>query len=311
MARQHGLVCVGAPPTRRSTALAKLAAMHSSSASRVASRGVASAGKKPTANKNYNGAKNANTNANAKATKPNADMNEKEHHIVHAPRGLRLRDVQALERSALGATAFNILHDKMATCACAAATTSPSRRRHHCRACGELVCGECSPFYVRLPELGYTGRERVCTHYHALAEATLESTVSTHSLTRLESAAASSESSDNEQLGGVVEELAFRAVDVLALTSRDKRSKLQYQYFVQSEKLCNLFVDNDEATARAINANVNAKHDHVDQWVRGAVKTKVLAYVHKIQENRQHLLVLLIVSTTLTKYALLKYVQLE
>ncbi|KAE8961930.1 hypothetical protein PR001_g29882 [Phytophthora rubi] len=72
---------------------------------------------------------------------------------------------------------------------------------------------------------------------HALAEATLESTVSTHSLTRLESAAASIESSDNEQLGGVVEELAFRAVDVLALTSRSKRSKLQYQYFVQPEAM--------------------------------------------------------------------------
>ncbi|KAE9272890.1 hypothetical protein PF008_g29985 [Phytophthora fragariae] len=42
-------------------------------------RGVASAGKKPTANKNYNGGKNAsaNMNATAKATKPNADMNTK------------------------------------------------------------------------------------------------------------------------------------------------------------------------------------------------------------------------------------------
>ncbi|KAG6622583.1 Lateral signaling target protein 2 [Phytophthora cinnamomi] len=110
-----------------------------------------------------------------------------------------------------------------------------TRRRHHCRACGELVCGECSPFYVRLPELGYKGRVRVCTHCHALADASLESSASAHSLTRLESAAASSESSDNEQLGDVEEELVFRAVDVLALTSRDKRSKLQYQYFVQSE----------------------------------------------------------------------------
>ncbi|KAE9340703.1 hypothetical protein PF008_g10984 [Phytophthora fragariae] len=300
--------------------------MHSSSASRVASRGVASAGKKPTANKNYNGGKNANTNATAKATKLNADMNEKEHHIVHAPRGLRLRDVQALERSALGATAFNILHDKtgvsVTACDSPLALSSPQPGKGQagsprqwrpdtasdsCLCCSnDFSIAPSSP----LPRLGYTGRERVCTHCHALAEATLESTVSTHSLTRLESATASSESSDNEQLGGVVEELAFRAVDVLALTSRDKRSKLQYQSFVESEALCNLFVDNDEATARAINANVNAKHDHVDQWVRGAVNFKVLAYVHKIQENRQHLLVLLIVSTTLTEYVLLKYVQL-
>ncbi|KAL4160320.1 hypothetical protein PRNP1_000890 [Phytophthora ramorum] len=107
-----------------------------------------------------------------------------------------------------------------------------TRRRHHCRACGELVCGECSPFYVRLPELGYKGRVRVCTHCHALAESTL---ASSGSLLSLESAAASSESSDNEQLGDVEEELVFSAVEVLAMTSRNKRSKVQYQYFVQSE----------------------------------------------------------------------------
>nr|KAE8942072.1 hypothetical protein PF009_g8165 [Phytophthora fragariae] len=108
----------------------------------------------------------------------------------------------------------------------------PDTASDSCLCCGnDFSIAPSSP----LPRLGYTGRERVCTHCHALAEATLESTVSTHSLTRLESATASSETSDNEQLGGVVEELAFRAVDVLALTSRDKRSKLQYQSFVQSE----------------------------------------------------------------------------
>ncbi|KAE9043106.1 hypothetical protein PR002_g3524 [Phytophthora rubi] len=53
---------------------------------------------------------------------------------------------------------------------------------------------------------------------------------------------------------------------------------------------------------RAINAHVNAKGEHVDQWVSGAVSSKALAYIHKIQENRQALLVLLIVSTTLAKY---------
>ncbi|CEG43506.1 lateral signaling target protein 2 [Plasmopara halstedii] len=110
-----------------------------------------------------------------------------------------------------------------------------TRRRHHCRACGELVCGECSPFHVQLPELGYKGRVRVCTHCNALAESSLNSSASTDSLTGLESAAASSESSDNEQLGDVEEELIVAAVDLLALTSRNKCSKVQYQYFVQSE----------------------------------------------------------------------------
>uniref|UniRef100_M4BYV6 Uncharacterized protein n=1 Tax=Hyaloperonospora arabidopsidis (strain Emoy2) TaxID=559515 RepID=M4BYV6_HYAAE len=55
------------------------------------------------------------------------------------------------------------------------------------------------------------------------------------SLSGLESAAASSESSENEQVGDVQEELIFCAVDVLTQTSRNKRSKVQYQYFVQSE----------------------------------------------------------------------------
>lgn len=109
-----------------------------------------------------------------------------------------------------------------------------TRRRHHCRACGELVCAECSPFWVRLPELGYKGRVRVCTHCHA-ESSTPSSPASTSSLTGLESAAVSSESSDNEQLGDVEEDLVFRAVDVLASYSRNKRSKLMYQYFVQSE----------------------------------------------------------------------------
>ncbi|KAE9065244.1 hypothetical protein PF006_g30508, partial [Phytophthora fragariae] len=60
--------------------------------------------------------------------------------------------------------------------------------------------------------------------------------------------------------------------------------------FERLQKLYNFFV-----------ANVNAKCEHVDQ-VRGAVNSKTLAYIHKIQENRQALHVLLIVSTTLAKY---------
>ncbi|RLN88338.1 hypothetical protein BBJ28_00000672 [Nothophytophthora sp. Chile5] len=115
-----------------------------------------------------------------------------------------------------------------------------TRRRHHCRACGELVCAACSPFWVRLPELGYKAPVRVCTHCNSLASSpsTMASSGSTHSLsslTGLESAAASSESSDNEQLGEIEEELVFRAVEVIASYSRNKRSKLMYQYFVQSE----------------------------------------------------------------------------
>ncbi|CAI5731783.1 unnamed protein product [Peronospora destructor] len=122
------------------------------------------------------------------------------------------------------------------SCLCCGNDFSIWMRRHHCRACGELVCSECSPFSVRLPELGFKGRVRVCTHCHALAEFTLKaSSGSMNSLFGLESAAMSSEFSDNEPSGDVDEELIFWAVEVLALTSRNKRSKVQYQYFVQSE----------------------------------------------------------------------------
>ena len=37
-----------------------------------------------------------------------------------------------------------------------------ARRRHHCRNCGDLVCGLCSSTFVPLPALGYRGRKRVC-----------------------------------------------------------------------------------------------------------------------------------------------------
>merc|ERR1711998_505065 len=41
-----------------------------------------------------------------------------------------------------------------------------TNRRHHCRRCGHLVCAECAPTSnkVRLPELGYNHKVRVCTH---------------------------------------------------------------------------------------------------------------------------------------------------
>ncbi|TDH68476.1 hypothetical protein CCR75_008682 [Bremia lactucae] len=109
------------------------------------------------------------------------------------------------------------------------------RRRHHCRACGELVCGECSPFCVRLPELGFNGLVRVCTGCHAQIDSSFNSSASMLSLSSLETATTSSESSQNELIGDVEELLVFRSVDVLVHCSREKRLKLRYQYFVQSE----------------------------------------------------------------------------
>lgn len=35
-------------------------------------------------------------------------------------------------------------------------------RRHHCRACGNLVCADCSPHYDPLPAYGYDDPVRIC-----------------------------------------------------------------------------------------------------------------------------------------------------
>ncbi|KAE9294971.1 hypothetical protein PR003_g24130 [Phytophthora rubi] len=77
-------------------------------------RGVASAGKKPTTNKNYNSGTNANvsnksasTNATAKAVKPNADMNAQSttpfaHDVAagseHRARHIRNTDFERLQQ---------------------------------------------------------------------------------------------------------------------------------------------------------------------------------------------------------------------
>jgi len=36
------------------------------------------------------------------------------------------------------------------------------RRRHHCRACGQVFCGGCTRHRIKLPYLGYLSSERVC-----------------------------------------------------------------------------------------------------------------------------------------------------
>ena len=36
------------------------------------------------------------------------------------------------------------------------------RRRHHCRACGALVCDDCSSFRIKIPRLDYHTNVRVC-----------------------------------------------------------------------------------------------------------------------------------------------------
>eukprot|EP00483_Globobulimina_turgida_P009577 UN09596 len=39
-----------------------------------------------------------------------------------------------------------------------------SRRKHHCRACGRLFCGDCSTDKIELPHRGLKGQQRVCAY---------------------------------------------------------------------------------------------------------------------------------------------------
>jgi len=49
-------------------------------------------------------------------------------------------------------------------CTICKALFNPLRRRHHCRACGSVVCGTCAPRLGQLPALGYgKARVRVCS----------------------------------------------------------------------------------------------------------------------------------------------------
>ena len=35
-------------------------------------------------------------------------------------------------------------------------------RQHHCRKCGTVVCSQCSKYFVKMPELAYYQRVRMC-----------------------------------------------------------------------------------------------------------------------------------------------------
>jgi hypothetical protein len=42
------------------------------------------------------------------------------------------------------------------------------KRKHHCRACGSVVCGTCSPYQARIPNIDEPGGSRVCVNCFGL-----------------------------------------------------------------------------------------------------------------------------------------------
>ena len=55
-----------------------------------------------------------------------------------------------------------ILNEDMNSCMICATVFSFFNGRHHCRACGNIVCGACSPQFIVIHELSQFGKQRVC-----------------------------------------------------------------------------------------------------------------------------------------------------
>ncbi|KFG28223.1 FYVE zinc finger domain-containing protein, partial [Toxoplasma gondii p89] len=52
--------------------------------------------------------------------------------------------------------------DEVTCCSHCGSLFSVTHWKHHCRACGKVFCGECSTTRIRLPDLGYFEKVRVC-----------------------------------------------------------------------------------------------------------------------------------------------------
>ena len=55
-----------------------------------------------------------------------------------------------------------ILNEDMNYCMICATEFSFFNGRHHCRACGNIICGTCSPQFIVIHELSQFGKQRVC-----------------------------------------------------------------------------------------------------------------------------------------------------
>lgn len=57
--------------------------------------------------------------------------------------------------------------DRARECADCKQRFTQFRRKHHCRACGQVFCSDCTKQKIRLPQFGYMNPERVCENcYH-------------------------------------------------------------------------------------------------------------------------------------------------
>jgi len=127
---------------------------------------------------------------------------------------------------------------------CGEEFTTWMRRRHHCRACGCLVCADCSPNFTPLPDMGYNTAVRVCNDCN------------TPSL-NYNSASDSPNCSD-------CEDMEFEHCDLdeayqeITKHSKLKQTRLSYDYFSKSEAV-NWILDTGIVRSRLAGVQLFAK----------------------------------------------------
>jgi hypothetical protein len=150
--------------------------------------------------------------------------------------------------------------------------TTWTRRRHHCRACGSLVCAECSPNFMPLPSLGYHTPVRVCKECTRVitcnrrecqgsmdsSEETMMMSINACSPHSSSSSASASSNGDLELLfddtdvEAAYEEIADRSMSKQKQKARSPSlSSLHYQDFVKSEAV-NWLVDRGIVSTRSL-----------------------------------------------------------
>src|SRR5688500_12953979 len=68
-----------------------------------------------------------------------------------------------------GKEAYWAEDSKVFSCYCCGDPFSFKFRKHHCRACGSVVCEVCSMNRIAIPRYGYLDPTRICQHCFALA----------------------------------------------------------------------------------------------------------------------------------------------
>lgn len=89
------------------------------------------------------------------------DLRELTINFDHTPTVVRRVYLETLDSSSLTSVGW-VVNEHMGFCMSCLKTFNLFNRRHHCRACGLLICGECSPSSALLKDFEDIGPQKVC-----------------------------------------------------------------------------------------------------------------------------------------------------